>query len=57
MPMPRAARPLLPIALIGLLAACHTDPFGMKPEVAGVELPQGPPAEPEGETPAPEPLP
>lgn len=43
--MPRAARLLLPIALIASLGACHTDPFGLKPEVPGVEIPKKP-AEP-----------
>lgn len=54
--MPRAARHFLSIDLIGVLAACHTDPFSMKPEVQGITLAKGPPAEPESETPAPEPL-
>jgi len=44
--MPRAARLLLPLALISVLAACNTDPFGVKPEVPGVEIPQKPAAEP-----------
>lgn len=55
--MPSAACRLLPIALMGVLTACHTDPFGMKPEVPGVELPRSPAAEPEGQMPAPEPPP
>lgn len=46
--MPRAARLLLPLALISALASCHTDPFGLKPEVRGVEIPDKPvEAEPE----------
>lgn len=46
--MPRAARLLLPLALISALASCHTDPFGLKPEVRGVEIPDKPAeAEPE----------
>lgn len=40
--MPRAARLLLPLALICALAACNTDPFGVKPEVPGVEIPKKP---------------
>ena len=52
--MPRAARLLLPLALMSALAACNTDPFGMKPEVPGVEIPERPAAEPESEIPAPE---
>ena len=44
--MPRAARLLLPLALISVLAACNTDPFGVKPEVPGVEIPQKPAADP-----------
>jgi hypothetical protein len=54
--MPRAARLLLPLALLSTLTACNTDPFGMKPEVPGVEIPQKPAAEPaEPEIPAVEP--
>jgi hypothetical protein len=45
--MPRAARLLLPLALISVLAACNTDPFGVKPEVPGVEIPPKPAAEPD----------
>ena len=46
--MPRAARLLLPLALISALAACNTDPFGMKPEVRGVKIPEkAAPADPQ----------
>jgi hypothetical protein len=50
---------VLPIAILLALGACHTDPFGLKPEVRGVEIPEKPsePAEAETEekeTPAPE---
>ncbi len=38
--MPRAARLLLPLALLAGLAACNTDPFGVKPEVPGVRIPE-----------------
>lgn len=46
--MKRPARLLLPLALMAALSACHTDPFGLKPEVRGVEIPDKPaePAEP-----------
>ena len=46
--MPRAARFLVPLVLLSALGACHTDPFGLKPEVRGVEIPDKPaePAEP-----------
>ncbi len=49
--MPRAARLCLPLLLLMPLAACLTDPFGMKPEVPGVEVPAkpAPPASPEKE--------
>lgn len=40
--MPRAARLLLPLALLAGLAACNTDPFGVKPEVPGVRIPEKP---------------
>ncbi len=40
--MPRAARLLLPLILIPMLGACHTDPFGLKPEVRGVKIPDKP---------------
>ncbi len=40
--MPRAARLLLPLLLIPALTGCHTDPFGLKPEVRGVEIPDKP---------------
>lgn len=53
--MSRAARLLLPLALIAGLAACNTDPFGVKPEVPGVRLPEKPSApdqaEPEAKPP------
>lgn len=58
--MRHPARLLLPLVLLATLSACHTDPFGLKPEVRGVEIPEKPaepaPAEPEGapEDPAPE---
>ena len=42
--MSRAARLLLALALIAGLAACNTDPFGVKPEVPGVRIPEQPPA-------------
>lgn len=36
------------------LAACHTDPFSVKPEVRGVTVPdKAPPAETEGKETAP----
>jgi hypothetical protein len=45
--MPRAARLFLPLLLLVALSGCLTDPFGMKPEVPGVEIPAKPdPAEP-----------
>lgn len=55
--MIRSARLLLPLALA--LGACHTDPFSVKPEVPGVEIPKKPaePAEPapaEDDAPAPD---
>lgn len=40
--MKRPARLLLPLALVAALSACHTDPFGLKPEVRGVEIPEKP---------------
>lgn len=43
--MPRAARLILPLILLAGLGACHTDPFGMKPEVRGVKIPEKPAAE------------
>jgi hypothetical protein len=44
--MPRAARLILPLLLLVPLSGCLTDPFGMKPEVPGVEVPINPaPAE------------
>lgn len=47
--MIRPARLLQPLALalilILALGACHTDPFSVKPEVPGVEIPKKP-AEP-----------
>ena len=45
--MIRPARLLQPLALALILAlgACHTDPFSVKPEVPGVEIPKKP-AEP-----------
>lgn len=57
--MTRAARLLLPLLLLPALAGCHTDPFGLKPEVRGVEIPDKPAeaerdeAETEAETPQP----
>ncbi len=54
--MPRAARLLLPLLLLAPLAGCLTDPFGMKPEVPGVEIPEkADPAESKSETEAPKP--
>ena len=57
--MPRAARYIGPLLLIAALAACHNDPFSMKPEVPGVKIPpkSAPvetPAPDESETPAPD---
>ena len=53
--MSRAARLLLPLALLAGLAACKTDPFGVKPEVPGVRIPEKPQmpekAEPEAKPP------
>lgn len=43
--MRHPARLLLPLVLLAALSACHTDPFGLKPEVRGVEIPEKP-AEP-----------
>ena len=43
--MKHPARLFLPLALLATLSACHTDPFGLKPEVRGVEIPEKP-AEP-----------
>jgi hypothetical protein len=37
--MNRLSRCLAPLALLVALAACHTDPFSVKPEVPGVEVP------------------
>ncbi|MFN3313900.1 MAG: hypothetical protein ACK46Q_10580 [Hyphomonas sp.] len=37
--MLRPVRTSLPLLALLLLAACHTDPFGLKPEVRGVEIP------------------
>ncbi len=57
--MPRAARLLLPLLLFVPLSGCLNDPFGMKPEVRGVKIPEKPaPAEtvePEAEPEAPKP--
>ncbi|MEQ9505522.1 MAG: hypothetical protein RLO80_04575 [Hyphomonas sp.] len=47
--MPRPVRLLLPLLLA--LGACHTDPFGVKPEVPGVEIPDKPAEPAEDETP------
>ncbi len=38
--MARAARLLLPLLLLVPLAGCLNDPFGMKPEVRGVKIPE-----------------
>jgi hypothetical protein len=46
--MRRILRLSLPLLLLTGLAACHTDPFGVKPEVRGVEIPDKP-AEPAAE--------
>lgn len=55
--MKTPARLILPILLATALAGCHTDPFGMKPEVRGVQIPDRS-AEPQTEDdPAPEPAP
>lgn len=48
--MPRAARLLLPLVLLAGLAACHNDPFSVKPEVRGVKIPDKP-AESQAEAP------
>ncbi|MFN4225225.1 MAG: hypothetical protein ACK4HR_02830 [Hyphomonas sp.] len=37
--MTRLIRSFLPLVLIAGLSGCHTDPFGLKPEVRGVEIP------------------
>lgn len=52
--MSKTARLLLPLLLLSGVAACHTDPFSMKPEVRGVTLPDRsePPPEPESDAPA-----
>lgn len=53
--MPRRARLLLPLLLLPALTACLTDPFGMKPEVRGVKIPEKTaPAEAPKAEPAPE---
>jgi len=49
--MPRSVRLLLALLLIPALSGCLNDPFGMKPEVRGVKLPEKP-AETQTETPA-----
>ncbi|MFN4024644.1 MAG: hypothetical protein ACK4MQ_07420 [Hyphomonas sp.] len=51
--MLKTARLLLPLLLLTAAAACHTDPFSMKPEVRGLSLPDHsePPPEPEEEAP------
>ena len=40
--MPRAVRLILPLILLSGLAGCLTDPFGTKPEVRGVKIPEKP---------------
>ncbi len=51
--MTRPSRTALALALLGGLAACHTDPFSVKPEVRGVTIPEKPapevPADPAGD--------
>jgi len=37
--MLKPIRMVLPLLALALLTACHTDPFGLKPEVRGVEIP------------------
>ena len=37
--MQKPARLLLPLILLSGVAACHTDPFSVKPEVRGVTIP------------------
>lgn len=52
--MLKSTRLLLPLLLLSGVAACHTDPFSMKPEVRGLSLPDRPepPPAPEEEEPA-----
>ncbi len=38
--MRRPARLLLALLLPAALAACHNDPFSVKPEVRGVKIPE-----------------
>ncbi|MBK8197901.1 MAG: hypothetical protein IPK75_05980 [Acidobacteria bacterium] len=46
--MLRRARLLLPLLLLPALSGCLTDPFGTKPEVPNVKIPERTaPAEPE----------
>lgn len=51
--MTRLTQTAAALALFGALAACHTDPFSIKPEVRGVTIPPKPapeaPAEPAGD--------
>ncbi len=48
--MTRLARSAAALALLGALAACHTDPFSIEPEVRGVTIPPKPAAETPSET-------
>lgn len=48
--MKRPARLLLPLLAIMALSGCHTDPFGLKPEVRGVEIPEKPASQAPGDT-------
>ncbi len=51
--MRKPARLLLPLILLSGVAACHTDPFSVKPEVRGVTIPDRsePAPEPDDEAP------
>lgn len=52
--MRKPARLMLPLILLSGVAACHTDPFSVKPEVRGVTIPDRsePAPEPDDEPPA-----